>query len=153
MNLDLIKWLRDELRGNYVSSADLFKKSLNQTAAPAMGTTKTTLWIIVDNCRGEDIVRAHYEAMLAGDSLLAGKQQPIDPYGGPRELAIRLAQQGFNMELTILPPDFKDKIRYVQLKRNQMSKDGHDIQAVCYNLDNVVHDQGIDPLVVDGVNA
>ena len=154
MELKVIKFLREELRGNYMSSKDLFHKSLNTVAAPAMGTRKATLWIIVDNCRGEDIVRAHYEAMLAEDSKIAGKQLPIDPYGGPRELATRLGQQGYNMELTILPPDFKDKIRYIELKRNEMSKNQHDIQGVCYNLDNVmVLEDESEQLVVEGINT
>lgn len=154
MELGLIKFLREELRGNYMSSKDLFHKSLNTVAAPAMGTVKATLWIIVDNCRGEDIVRAHYESMLAEDSKIAGKEQPIDPYGGARELAQRLSQQGYNMELTILPPDFNNKVRYIELKRNEMSKNKHDIQGVCYNLDNVVLlDDTPEPMTIEGINA
>lgn len=152
MELAIIKFLQAELGDKYVSSNDLFLKSLNAVAVPTMGTTKATLWIVADGVRGEDIVRRHYETMLKSDSQLSGKESPIDPYNGPRELALRLKQQGFNMEMTIFPPDYPTKMRYLELKRKQLVSEGCDIQAVCYNLDNVAILEEDDKLVIDGID-
>lgn len=138
MNLDTIKWLSETFGDRYVAANDLFRKSLNEVATPAMGHKEAVLWIITDNVRGEDIVRRHYEAMLREDSILMGQEQPIDPYGGPRALAIRLAQQGFRMELTVLPPGFDKGTDYLKLKAQEFQLKEYDVQAVCYNLENRV---------------
>lgn len=138
MDLKLIAQLKETFGELYVSSADLFRKSINTVAVPAMGHTKATLWIIVDNCRGEDVVRRHYEAMLKLDEECDGQERSIDPYGGPQALVQRLKAQGYNMEFTILPPDFDNKAKYIELKTREFRNNEHDIQAVCYNLDERV---------------
>lgn len=151
MDLALIKTLKDLFGDRYVSSNELFRKSLNEVAVPAMGSTKATLWIIVDNSKGEDIVRRHYESMLAEDEKITGVPKKIDPYGGPRELVQRLRAQGFNIEMTILPVAHDEKSKYITLKRKVMLNEHHDIQLVCYNLDNIAVVE--DEMKVDGVNA
>lgn len=138
MNLELMGWLKKEFAEQYVSADDVFRKSLCTTAVPAMGSTKATLWIILDNVRGEDLVRRHYEAMLRFDGEIDGKEHNIDPYGGPRELALRLRAQGYNIEFTILPADFANKVKYCELKLKQFRVEHRDIQAVCYNLEHRV---------------
>lgn len=151
MDLQLIRELRDTFKDRYVSANDLFVKSLNTVATPVMGSPKAVLWIIVDNARGEDIVRRHYEAMLKEDEKITGKEQLIDPYGGPSQLTTRLRQQGYHMELTVLPEDFDKKTKYIQLKHAEMLAKHYDVQAVCYNLDNrVMPDE--ETLKIDGIN-
>ncbi|WDS62110.1 hypothetical protein [Pseudomonas phage D6] len=153
MELGLIRKLRDNFGDRYVSAEDLFRKSLNTVATPAMGHGAAVLWLIVDNARGEDIVRRHYEAMLRYDAEIDGIEKPIDPYNGPRELASRLIQQGYKLELTVLPPDFDKKEQYIELKHREMLAKQYDIQAVCYNLDNrVMPDEPVEPLKIDGIN-
>lgn len=138
MDLSLINLLKKEFGEQYVTSNELFRKSVNTVATPAMGHSKATLWIIVDNCRGEDVVRRHYEAMLKFDEECDGQERNIDPYGGPQALVHRLKAQGYNMEFTILPPDFDNKAKYIELKAREFRANEHDIQAVCYNLDDRV---------------
>jgi len=153
MELSLIRALRDNFGDRYVSAEDLFRKSLNTVATPAMGHDHAVLWIIVDNARGEDIVRRHYESMLRYDAEIDGIEKPIDPYNVPRELATRLIQQGYKLELTVLPPDFDKKEQYVMLKHREMQAKHYDVQAVCYNLDNrVMPDETMDPLKIDGIS-
>lgn len=155
MKLNVIKMLSETFGERYVSANDLFRKSLNTVATPVMGSKKAVLWIIVDNGqRGEDVTRRHYESMLAEDSLIAGKEMPIDPYGGPRELAIRLLQQGYEMKLTLIPPGFEDTERYLSLHHSAMVSEHKDIQAVCYNLDNrVMPEADPEPLKIEGINT
>lgn len=138
MDQNLILHLSKVFGAKYVVAKELFRKSLNTVATPAMGHSKAVLWIITDNVRGEDIVRRHYETMLAEDTLLTGTEQLIDPYGGPRELAIRLKQQGYHMEMTIFPPNFDKKKEYIELKLKELSAKEYDVQAVCYNLEDRV---------------
>ena len=138
MKLELMGWLKKEFAELYVPADDLFRKSLCTTAVPAMGSTKATLWIILDKFRGEDLVRRHYEAMLRFDFETDGKERNIDPYGGPRELATRLRAQGYNIEFTILPADYDNPIKYCELKLRQFRAEHRDIQAVCYNLEDRV---------------
>ena len=116
-----------------------------------MGSKRATLWIIIDNARGEDVVRRHYETMLKEDSVTMGIERPIDPYNGPRELAQRLMAQGYHLAITAIPAAFDKKQRYLELKRSEMQKDGMDIQAVCYNLDNIALPD--ETMKIDGVNA
>ncbi|MCY1447289.1 hypothetical protein D9M71_639010 [compost metagenome] len=155
MKLNVINMLSKTFGERYVSAENLFRKSLNTVAAPVMGSTKAVLWIIVDNGqRGEDVTRRHYETMLAEDSLIAGKQLPIDPYGGPRELAIRLLQQGYEMKLTLIPAGFAETERYLTLQYSAMMAEFKDIQAVCYNLDNrVMPEADPEPLKIEGINS
>jgi hypothetical protein len=154
MDMNLIRQLRDVFGERYVEAEALFRKSLNTVAVPAMGSPKAVLWIIVDNSRGEDIVRRHYESMLKYDQETSGQEQPIDPYNGPRELATRLMQQGYHMELTVLPADFDKKPKYVELKYAEMQAKHFDVQAVCYNLENRVmpDEDQVDPLKIDGIS-
>lgn len=151
MDLSIIKHLRETFGDRYVSSNDLFRKSLNTVAVPTMGSTRACLWIITDNARGEDVVRRHYETMLKEDSVTMGIERPIDPYNGPRELAQRLMAQGYHLAITAIPAGFDKKQRYLELKRSEMQKEGMDIQAVCYNLDNIVMPD--DKMEIDGVNV
>lgn len=138
MNLEMMNWLKKTFGDRFMTSAELFRKSLNTVAQPAVGYTKGTLWIISDANRGEDIVRRHYEAMLEFDKELTGMEQKIDPYGGPRELAQRLKQQGYDMQMTIYPKDFEKMVEHATLYRSKFELEFRDVQAVCYNLDDRV---------------
>jgi hypothetical protein len=153
MDMTLIRQLRDVFGDRYVAAQDLFRKSLCTVAVPAMGSDKAVLWIIVDNARGEDIARRHYEAMLGFDKETSGQEQPIDPYGGPRELAIRLMQQQYQIELTVLPADFDKKAKYIELKHAELQAKHFDVQMVCYNLENRVmpDEPKVEPLKIDGI--
>jgi hypothetical protein len=151
MKLEVIKQLNELFGDRYMPSNDLFRKSLNTVATPVMGCRKAVLWIIVDNGqRGEDVTRRHYETMLAEDTLLTGKEQLIDPYGGPRELAVRLLQQGYEMKLTLIPPGFEETQKYIALQYSAMQAEFKDVQAVCYNLDNRVMPE--DKLSIEGID-
>lgn len=153
MDMSVIRTVREKFGDRYVAAEDLFRKSLNTTATPAMGHTHAVLWIIVDNGRGEDIVRRHYEAMLRYDAEIEGIQRPIDPYNGPRELATRLIQQGYKLELTVLPPDFDRSAEYLELKHKEFLARQYDIQAVCYNLENrIMPEEPTEPLQIDGIS-
>lgn len=138
MDLKLINFLSSTFGEQYVKAEELFRKSLNETAVPAMGHNNATLWIICDNVRGEDITRRHYEAMLRLDAEIDGEQQAIDPYGGPQTLVNRLRQQRFDIALTIFPPGFEKKVEYAELKLRQMRAEYKDVQLVCYNLEDRV---------------
>uniref|UniRef100_A0AB39CCK5 Uncharacterized protein n=1 Tax=Pseudomonas phage RVTF4 TaxID=3236931 RepID=A0AB39CCK5_9VIRU len=138
MNLEMIKWLKEHFGDRYVSADALFRKSLNEVAVPAMGHKKATLWIIVDNCRGEDIARRHYETMLQCDKELTGEEQLIDPYGGPREMTNRLRAQGFDIKMTAYPKGFDKMVDHAKLYAAKFAMEQLDVQMVCYNLEDRV---------------
>lgn len=82
-----------------VTSSTVFLKSLEQAPVVTMGY-KPAIWIISHNDPLVDIVREHYEHMLAKELAEGTGDGIIDPYGGPTKLTYALRKSGWDMHLT-----------------------------------------------------
>jgi hypothetical protein len=129
-----------ELYGDkFLSSTDLFTRSLCVKAETPFNNCKPCLWVIINGHEvgGQDLVRAHYEHYLKVIELETGQPQKIDPYNGPRHLVFRLKQMGWHIEMTL----FKGNPNRSQIEHEarQIEAKRMDIQAICFNLDAFVY--------------
>lgn len=117
-----------------VGSSELFTKSLRKPPQVTMGC-KPALWVISVANSFPDIVRVHYEHMLAMELADGTGDGIIDPYHGASRLTYALRAAGWDMHLTRFPSSVAESDIRKFAEDFQLTH--CEVVAVCIDLDPV----------------